>query len=120
MKRSSINKDAWTTPRREVQAFSSTQVNEMNHMFLSRSISKNRSSLLQVLTKYFQKRLWKIRSNSLTSMVVVKVNPNPSTSSKIREVTKQVTVSSVHYINTHSRQEKVSLKQFPKSWNSRI
>ena len=46
-------------------------------MFLFQGMSKNQSSLLQVLTKYFQKRLWKIRSNNLTSMVVVEVNPEP-------------------------------------------
>ena len=75
MKRSSINKDAWTTPRRKFQACFSTQVNEMNHTFLFRGMSKNRGSLLQVLTKYFQKQLWRIRSNNLTSMAVVEVNP---------------------------------------------
>ena len=44
-------------------------------MFLFRGMSENQSSLLQVLTNYFQKQLWKIRSNNLTSMAVVEVNP---------------------------------------------
>ena len=65
------------TPRQKFQACFSTRVNGVNHMFLFRGMSKNQSSLLQVLTKYFQKRLWKIRSNNLTSMVVVEVNPEP-------------------------------------------
>ena len=46
-------------------------------MFLFRGMSENQSSLLQVLTNYFQKQLWKIRSNNLTSMAVVEVNLEP-------------------------------------------
>ena len=38
-------------------------------------MSENQSLLLQVLTKCFQKGLWKIRSNNLTSMAIVEVNP---------------------------------------------
>ena len=85
MKRSSINKDAWMTPRRKFQACFSTRANGVNHMFLFRGMSKNQSSLLQVLTNYFQKRLWKIRSNNLTSMAVVEVNLEPFDLLKNRE-----------------------------------
>ena len=75
MERSSMNKDAWMAPRRKFQACFSTQVNEPNCTFLFQGMSENQSLLLQVLTKCFQKGLWKIRSNNLTSMAIVEVNP---------------------------------------------
>ena len=50
--------------------------------------------------------MWKLTLNPLTSLNI--------------EVTRQVTSSRAHYINTHSHQMKVSFRQLPKSWNSRI
>ena len=44
----------------------------------------------------------------------MEVNSEPSTSSMIGEVIRQVTASSVYYISTHLRQNKVSFSNISK------